>query len=174
MSHCPELTEVEKPFLDQLASLGWEVVTGNAAQEGPGEGAAADLPAAGGGGGWGAEATSRSGRSRTLVTVEQALRERTGTFRTVEQALRERTGTFRTVKTAFRDVRGAFSTTKQPPILSQNTCRKPSIPFCRSCGRFWSRDRSSAVQGRDSGRATSVLARSARHFGCAISVLARP
>ncbi len=29
MSHGPEFTEVEKPFLDQLASLGWKVITGN-------------------------------------------------------------------------------------------------------------------------------------------------
>ncbi len=29
MSHGPEYLEVEKPFLDQLAALGWKVITGN-------------------------------------------------------------------------------------------------------------------------------------------------
>ncbi len=29
MTHGPEFTEVEQPFLDQLASLGWKTITGN-------------------------------------------------------------------------------------------------------------------------------------------------
>ncbi len=29
MTHGPEFHDVERPFLDQLAALGWKIVTGN-------------------------------------------------------------------------------------------------------------------------------------------------